>query len=92
MKFPPKSKARKNVKVLVVFNLGDFVKLDNSDAIDIHEYRLSTKSRCVNLHATKGTKCVMFIDKFNFDSWTSTILVDTFSNKKRIKKSTKPEN
>ena len=64
-KYGPKDEATSNVKIKEIL---DILKL-NSTGIYMRDDKFTTPSGIVNLHPTKGTHWVMFVNEFYFDPY-----------------------
>ena len=63
-KYGLRNEATSNVKIKEIL---DILKL-NSTGIYMRDDKFTTPSGIVNLHPTKGTHCVMFVNEYYFDS------------------------
>ena len=69
-KYRLKKEATSNVKIKEILNmLRASSELDTACGIYMRDDKFTTTSGIVNLHPTKGTHWVMFVNEFYFDSY-----------------------
>ena len=69
-KYRLKKEATSNVKIKEILNmLRASSELDTACGIYMRDVKFTTTSGIVNLHPTKGTHWVMFVNEFYFDSY-----------------------
>ena len=64
-KYRPKSEATSNIKIKEILKLMNITEC----GIYMRDDKFTTTSGIVNLHPTKGTHWVMFVNEFYFDSY-----------------------
>ena len=69
-KYRLKNEATSNVKIKEILNmLRASSELDTACGIYMRDDKITTTCGIVNLHPTKGTRWVMFVKEFYFDSY-----------------------